>query len=141
MRNKHTTSQLIQSVCLTMLLVACAIPNDIPYPIVEANITAFEVEGQCDETGMSAGSSSINKQNQTVEIFVSDTVNLSRLNITRFEVSNDATIIPNASACLYPDKFPTKSFSQPSGIYTRVNFNDIAGHQQYIGPPFNQGGT
>ena len=124
MRNKHTISQLILSVCLTILLVACAIPNDIPYPIVEGNITAFEVEGQCDETGLNTGNSSINKQNQTVEIFVSDTVNLSRLNITRFEVSNDATIIPNASACLYPDKFPTKSFSQPSGIYTRVNFND-----------------
>lgn len=105
-------------------MLSCAIPNDIPYPIVEANITAFEVEGQCDETGTTTGSSTIDKQKKTVELFVSDTVNLSRLTITRFEISNDATIIPNASSCLYPEKFPTSSFDKPVGNFSRVDFTD-----------------
>ncbi len=124
MRKNHTTYNLLLTMGMILLMGACAIPNDIPYPIVEGNITAFEVEGQCNETGMSAGSATINKQQKTVELFVSDTVDLARLNITRFEVSNEATILPNASACLYPDKFPTSSFSQPSGIFSRVNFTD-----------------
>ena len=32
---------------MVLSLAACAIENDIPYPIVEGAVTAFEVEGQC----------------------------------------------------------------------------------------------
>lgn len=124
MKKNHATYYLLLTFGMIFLMGACAIPNDIPYPIVEGNITAFEVEGQCDETGMSIGTSAINKQQKTVELFVSDTVDMARLNVTRFEVSNKATILPNVTACLYPDKFPTNSFSQPSGNFTRVKFSD-----------------
>ena len=36
---------------ITLLLVACDITNDFPYPIVQGQITAFEVEGQCAADG------------------------------------------------------------------------------------------
>ena len=34
-----------------LLLTSCAIKDDLPEPIRRAQITALEVEGQCDESG------------------------------------------------------------------------------------------
>lgn len=109
------------------LLSACAIENDIPYPLVEGAVETIEVEGQCDATGNSSNQATINKQEQTVQLYVDDTVNLAKLRITKLGVTNDATVIPlNDSQCLSRENFPDKGFSGlnqlPDAADTRMNF-------------------
>ena len=63
-----------------MLLAAC-IDNDIPYPIIVAEIVEFEVEGQVGEAQIDVDTRSVNFE-------VADTVDLSRLRITKFKLSD-----------------------------------------------------
>ena len=58
---------------ITACFAACEVPNDIPYPIVEGRITAFEVEGQCGASGKGEGSATIDKDTRTVSLYVCDT--------------------------------------------------------------------
>lgn len=108
-------------------LTCCAVVDDIPLPFLDGVITAFEVEGQCNAAGTGSGSASIDAETHTVQVYVADTVDISRLRITRFEVSNNATIICDSAACLSPSTFPTESFdSIGNANHTRVNFTDEA---------------
>lgn len=122
---------------MTLLFAGCTIENDIPYPFVESVITAFEVEGQCNESGTGAGSALINYDAHTVQVYVEESVDLNRLSIRRFEVSNNATIAA-PQACLHPDKFPTQGFKQTSDAEaTRVNFSapvqfTLTTYQDYV---------
>lgn len=104
------------------MAVSCEIENDIPYPTVEGSITAFEVEGMCDENGEAGGKAKIDKSLNKVNIYVDDTVDPSAICITRFEVTNNASILPVGNSCLYPEKFPDKSFSINPGEITKTNF-------------------
>ena len=54
---------------LLLTLSSCAIVDDIPYPIIDTEITAFEVEGMCDATGEDAGTATIDKTTRTIDIF------------------------------------------------------------------------
>lgn len=90
---------------------SCDIKDDIPYPTLESVVTAFSVEGQCDENGASGGASVIDGSRKEVTLYVDDTVDLSRLLVTKMEVSNDATIVPDEKASA---GFPSSSFSQPT---------------------------
>lgn len=90
---------------------SCDIKDDIPYPTLESAVTAFSVEGQCDENGASGGASVIDGSRKEVTLYVDDTVDLSRLLVTKMEVSNDATIVPDEKASA---GFPSSSFSQPT---------------------------
>ncbi len=72
------------------LLNSC-IKNDIPYPIVHGDITAFEVAGQ-------KGESVIDSKYRTVSIEVEDTVILSNVRLLRMEVSNNAKVSPELSS-------------------------------------------
>lgn len=116
-----------QACCLllcSLLAVACQIENDIPYPIVEGNIESFAVEGQCAAPDGSGNSATISSANRTVRLYVDDTVDLTQLRITRFTVSSDATIVPDASACADAQKFPTTGFETPGSTDdTRVDFS------------------
>lgn len=117
--------QYIITVAWVAFLSSCAIPNDIPYPIVEGNITAFETEGVCDETGLSTGNAKIDKTEREVTLYVNDTVDIRKLRVTRFEVSNDAVIVPDVEHCLYPEKFPTSGFNTSGvGSNTQVDFSN-----------------
>lgn len=110
-------------VLTTLTFVACAVRDDIPYPIVEGAITAFEVEGQCNEDDNGFTEAVIDNQERTVDVYVSDTVNLSMLRIRRFEVNNDATIKPQPDLCYNAETFPSESFSEPADGYNScVNF-------------------
>lgn len=101
------------SLLLVMLVQSgCSIVDDIPFPFVEGAITAFEVEGQCDATGRGYASAKIDNEARTVHVYVSDTVDLARLRITRFEVSNSARIGCDTLLALHPQTFPTASFEQ-----------------------------
>lgn len=112
--------------CL-LLVSACKIENDIPYPIVEGSITAFETEGQCDASGNSSTQTTINKTDRTVTLYVDDTVDLTQLRITKLTVSNDATLVIEPSVCNNYEKFPTTGFESldqlPVSSDTRVNFS------------------
>lgn len=112
--------------CL-LLVSACKIENDIPYPIVEGSITAFETEGQCDTSGNSSTQTTINKTDRTVTLYVDDTVDLTQLRITKLTVSNDATLVIDPSVCNNYEKFPTTGFESldqlPVSSDTRVNFS------------------
>lgn len=115
-------------ICISFLAtvfaaVSCEIVNDIPYPVIEGAITAFEVEGMCDASGLAGGKAVIDKSKRTVTVDVDDSVNPAALKITRFEVSNDATIVPVGNACHYPNMFPKKSFSGVSGDETVTDFS------------------
>lgn len=101
-------------ILLTSLLVSCAIKDDIPYPIVEAAVTAFEVQGQCDASDAGFAAAQINKADAVIDIFVSDTVSLNAVRILKMEVSNNAEIIPGSSVCIHPELFPQKGFERPA---------------------------
>lgn len=107
---------------LCCILLGCKIENDIPFPIVEGIITAFEVEGMCSEDGMSEGKATIDKSNRKIDLYVDDTVDINQLRVTRFEVSADATIVPMEGACINPDLFPETGFTSTDHLDTRVNF-------------------
>lgn len=109
---------------MTIVLGSCAIEDDIPYPFVEATITSFAVEGQCNENGTGAGSALINYDKHTVQVYVDETVDVTRLSIKRFEVSNNATISAPNGVCVHPESFPKQGFKEASDVEaTRVNFS------------------
>ena len=108
-----------------MALQACKIENDIPYPIVEGNIESFEVEGQCAAPGGTGSAAQINTSDRTVTLYVDDTVDLTKLRITRFTVSSDAEIQADSAACVDYAKFPVSGFEEPDNTAdTRVDFSD-----------------
>ncbi len=124
------------SITALWLLAACEVPNDIPYPVVEGRITAFEVEGMCGADGRSEGSATIDKTARTVSLYVCDTVDVSKLRVTRMELKSETknpdvdyqdevTMLPDSAACLDYSKFPRKSFDRPMpNNDTRIDFSD-----------------
>ena len=123
MRVRWTYWLLITSALV--LAEGCAIRDDIPYPTVESDITAFEVEGQCDADGTGEGSAVIDKSNRSISLYVNDMVQLSRLKITRLEATNDPTVFVKPDLCVTPAKFPNKTFSAPEwDADTRMDFSD-----------------
>ena len=118
--------RVLCGVAYIFLLGACAIENDIPYPIVDGSIQALEVEGQCDADGNSSTQATINKTDRTISLYIDDTADLKKLRITKLAVSNDATLIPDSAACNNFSKFPTIGFESleniPLSSDTRINF-------------------
>lgn len=109
---------------LTFLLGGCAVVDDIPYPFIESSIMAIEVEGQCDDAGNASSSAVINNAKHTVQLYVDETVDLSRVSIKRLEVSNEAQITVTKGA-VNADRFPKTSFKEtPDAEATRVDFTE-----------------
>ena len=122
---KGKGESLLGLLIFLLLLSSCVIKDDIPFPIREAVVTAFEVDGQCDAGDNVYEEANIDKTTRTVDVYVSDTVDLSALTIKRFEVSNEATIIPEEGICLHPNQFPTTSFWRTMGdTSSKVNFSN-----------------
>lgn len=83
------------------------IDNDIPYPRIKMNFTAFEIEGQIAKT-------EIDTVNNLVTIPIGETVNLKTLAIKSYKITESATITPEPGATIdlsEPQKF-TLSFYQ-----------------------------
>ena len=62
-------------ICYTfciLAIAACAIENDIPYPIVDGSILDITVEGQCAAEGSSSSQATIDKNSYTVKLYVDD---------------------------------------------------------------------
>ena len=112
-------------VCL-LAVHSCKIENDIPYPIVEANITGFEVEGQRAQEAGGNVQATINQQNRTVTLYVDDSVDLSELRITRLVISEEAELLPDSASCKDYGHFPREGFETledlPRSMDTRMDF-------------------
>ena len=112
-------------VCL-LAVHSCKIENDIPYPIVEANITGFEVEGQRAQEAGGNVQATINQQNRTVTLYVDDSVDLSELRITRLVISEEAELLPDSTSCKDYGHFPREGFESleelPLSMDTRMDF-------------------
>ena len=113
-------------VCL-LAVHSCKIENDIPYPIVEASITGFEVEGQRAQEAGGNVQATINQQNRTVTLYVDDSVDLSELRITRLAISTEeAELLPDSASCKDYGRFPREGFESledlPRSMDTRMDF-------------------
>lgn len=123
-------NKLIYTLCCTAVLTSCAIRNDIPYPMEEANIVSFEVEGQRAETEGGNAQATINTKDRSVTLFVNDAVDISNLKITKLVASStnmEVAIFPDSTACYNYEKFPQTSFESlddiPLSMDTRMNFS------------------
>lgn len=124
------------------LLFSCAIENDIPYPILEASISSIEVEGQRAGTDSQDKNAIIDKAQRTVTLYVNDSVDITRLKITKLMLDpRTATIGIDSAACVNYEKFPTTDFvsldSLPLSANTRVNFSKpvtltLSTYQDYL---------
>lgn len=109
-------------------LASCAIENDIPYPLRVASISSIEVEGQRAAEGATDAVAVIDKAAGTVTLYVNDSVDITRLKITRLVLDpREATIGIDSVLCDNYEKFPTNDFasldSLPLSANTRVDFS------------------
>ena len=72
---------LLKLAVVVALLVVSCIENDIPYPIIVAEILEFEVDGQI-------GEAQIDTEKRAVTFEVADSIDLQHLYITKFKVSS-----------------------------------------------------
>lgn len=73
--------------CIAAAAVQGCIKNDIPYPRLQGNITAFEVEGQ-------AAAAVIDSTAMTVTVDLADTVDLAQVRLLKFTLSDNTTAEP-----------------------------------------------
>lgn len=120
--------RIVGVLVLLLTVVSCAIENDIPYPIVEANIESMTVEGQRGADQNSSADAIINKNARTVTLYVNDGVDLSNLKITSLKITSGAELLADSAACKNYDKFPTTGFTSldsiPLSSDTRMDFTN-----------------
>ena len=129
---------LYTTLCL-LAFHGCKIENDIPYPIEEASIEAFTVEGQMQSAPEGSAQAGINKDTRTVTLYVDDTVDLTKLRITRLTITPEgAEIITNPEDCEDAERFPTTGFDIPDNLAdTRMDFSNpvqftLRTYQDYV---------
>ena len=110
------------------LLTGCAIENDIPYPTVEAAITAITVEGQRAAEGETNAAATIDNTARVVTLYVNDSVDVSRLRITQLALNpTDVELTLDSALCDDADRLPLRHFpplvSAPASANTRVDFS------------------
>ncbi len=99
--------------CLMLALSGC-LENDIPYPVVEAAITAFETEGM-------TAPARINASARTVSLTVNDSVNLGALRLTRLLYTEGASLSMTDSLYADKDRFPSQPFGEVSQLPMSAN--------------------
>lgn len=133
--------KIIYGILGLSLLASCAIENDIPYPIKEASIESIEVEGQRGAEENVFTAATINKTARTATLYVNDSVDITKLKITRLKITVDAELIPDSAACVNYAKFPNTGFASldsiPTSSNTRMDFSSpvnftLRTYQDYI---------
>lgn len=133
--------KIIYGILGLSLLASCAIENDIPYPIKEAAIESIEVEGQRGAEENVFTAATINKTARTATLYVNDSVDITKLKITRLKITTDAELIPDSAACVNYAKFPNTGFASldsiPTSSNTRMDFSSpvnftLRTYQDYI---------
>ena len=110
------------SILSFLLLAVCScVKNDLPYPYIESVIEEIGVYDM-------KGDPVIDAVSNTVNITVGEFADLSKLQITKLVVSENAEIIPDKNACASFEQFPNKSFSSldelPANANTVVDFTN-----------------
>lgn len=141
MRNIDSIYSRAVSLFLGIFMASCAIENDIPYPIKEASIESIEVEGQRGAEENVFTAATINKTARTATLYVNDSVDITKLKITRLKITADAELIPDSAACVNYAKFPNTGFASldsiPTSSNTRMDFSSpvnftLRTYQDYI---------
>lgn len=115
-----------------LLFVACDVRDDLPLPLVKSEITAFEVEGQCDEGDEAFAEAVIDKDKRTIEVFVNDLADISRLPLKRLEVTNGATVSVETPTGLKPvDEYARTQEGYPVLDFSRGLTFVLSTYQQY----------
>ena len=70
---------------LVLAMTSCLFENDMSYPDIPADITAFEVEGQ--------KSVNIDTEKRHVEVVLDEVADMSWLKVEKIEVSEDAELV------------------------------------------------
>ena len=85
----------IRVICLLLGIQVCSscIENDIPYPIIPAQILTFEVDGQL-------GAATIDNGTRTVTIAVAETVNLKKVTVKQCTVTDGVEAPLNAETVI-----------------------------------------
>lgn len=102
-----------------VVFTSCAIKDDLPLPIRKAVITAFEVEGQCDESGEGYAAASIDNDKRVVDLYVDDRVDITKLRVKRMDVTSDAKITVED----VQTDFPESSFSAGGSNAPTLDFS------------------
>ena len=100
---------------------SCVIEDDIPYPIMDGEILSIEVEGQCAGGDGQSADAEINNKQRTVTLFVNDSVDLTRVKITRLKITEGATLKGDSIACVDIRNFPTEGFGSLSEVTSTAN--------------------
>lgn len=136
---------LARVVAVTALagLASCAIENDIPYPLIEGNISEIAVEGlRASEDGTVASGVDIDRAARTVTLYVNDSVDVSELKLTRLLLDpRDAALVLDSARCNAATNFPFHSFasldSLPLSANTRLDLSspltlNVKTYQDYL---------
>ena len=113
-------------IAVSLWFVACDIKEDFPDPVVVGQIADFQVEGQCSADGKSGGAAIIDKEAHTVTLYVNDTVDLTRLRVTKVVV---AGAIPSSgdNSSELPMILPHEDASRVCGELPLYGFVDSIG--------------
>lgn len=110
-------------------LASCTIENDIPYPLVEGAVSEIVVEGlRASEDGTVSSGVDIDRTSRTVTLYVNDSVDVSRLKLTRLILDpRDAILTLDSTRCDDEEKFPFHDFasldSLPYSANTRLDLS------------------
>lgn len=111
---------LYSIIALLLCFFTSCIDNDVPYPVIKADIQEIELTGFV--------SSTIRKDTREVTVLVDDTVDLRNVAVTKLLVSDSAKIIPDEAACEDFVNFPDTGFvsvdSLPAAVNTRMNMSE-----------------
>lgn len=141
MRNIYNVYKWAVCLFFGIFMASCAIENDIPYPIKEASIESIEVEGQRGAEENVFTAATINKTARTATLYVNDSVDITKLKITRLKITADAELIPDSATCVNYAKFPNTGFASldsiPTSSNTRMDFSSpvnftLRTYQDYI---------
>lgn len=118
--SKYTRLAILLSV---MLISACSIKDDFPLPLRKTEIIAFEVEGQCNATDIGFAEAAIDREKRNIDVFVSDTVDITCLKVNFMQVSKNASIMPQDSSCIVSGKFPTHGIDKEGDSNVYIDFS------------------
>ena len=108
---KYIVALLMMGYMLIMGSLASCIENDIRFPLEELQIVSVEMEGQSNADDTKMEEAVINKKERTVTLFVNDKVDVARLKVTRFVVTEGATVTVQG----YPN-FPKEGYTSVGNV-------------------------
>ena len=101
---------------------SCAIPDDIPYPTVEAEITDIDVEGLCEGPSEEGSSVVIDAPKKRIKVYVDDLVDVAHLKIKNISTTNDAAVIVGDTVLFPSSTYPTGKLPVHSqGMFVRLD--------------------